>query len=86
MPKKVEVFALGCQKCRLMEVAATAAVEESGADADIVKVQDTQEMRERGVQKQPALFIDGVLKAEGRVPSVEEIKRFLMEEEAKNSE
>ena len=86
MPKKVEVFALGCQKCRLMEVAATAAVEESGSDATVEKVQDTMEMRERGVTKQPALFIDGVLKAEGRVPSIEEIKRFLMEDEAKKSE
>ena len=54
MPKKVEVFALNCQSCRQIEVAATAAVEESGADAEIHKIQDTEEMRRRGVDRQPA--------------------------------
>ncbi len=81
MPKKVEVFALGCSKCRLMEVAATTAIEELGIDAEVEKVQDTMDMRERGVQSQPALFIDGKLKAAGRVPSVEEIKQMLKEED-----
>jgi len=38
-------------------------------------------MRERGVQSPPALFIEGKLKAVGRVPSVEEIKRMLIDEE-----
>jgi hypothetical protein len=37
----------------------------------VEKVQDTMEMREREVHSQPALFIDGKLKAAGRVPSVE---------------
>jgi small redox-active disulfide protein 2 len=81
MPKKVEVFALGCGKCRLMEVAVATAIEETGIDAQLVKIQDTFEMRERGVQSQPALFIEGKLKAVGRVPSVEEIKMMLTEEE-----
>ncbi len=77
MKRKIEVFALGCSKCRLMEVATHAAVEELGIDADIKKVQDPIAMRERGVQGQPALFIDGQLRAAGRVPSVEEIKEML---------
>lgn len=80
MPKKVEVFALGCSKCRLMEVAAATAIEELGIDAELEKVQDTIAMRERGVQSQPALFIDGKLKVAGRVPSVDEIKKMLEEE------
>jgi small redox-active disulfide protein 2 len=82
MPKKVEVFALGCAKCRLIEVAANAAVEESGVDAQVERLQDPMEMKERGVMRQPALFIDGVLKAEGRVPTVDEIKEMLLEEDA----
>ncbi|MGD1061499.1 MAG: thioredoxin family protein [Methanomassiliicoccales archaeon] len=79
MPKKVEVFALNCQKCRQIEVVATAAVEESGADAEINKIQDPEEMKRRGVERQPALFIDGELISEGRLPSVEEIKALLMQ-------
>ena len=81
MSKKVEVFALGCAKCRLIEVAATTAVEELGIDAEIEKVSDTMEMRERGVQSQPALFIDGKLRSAGRVPSVDEIKKMLTEDD-----
>ena len=81
MPKKVEVFALGCSKCRLMEVTATKAIDELGMDVQVEKVQDTLEMRERGVLSQPALFIDGKLKVAGRVPSVEEIKKMLTDEE-----
>ena len=80
MPKKVEVFAIGCSKCRLMEVATATAIDELGMDIHVEKVQDTLQMRERGVQSQPALFIDGKLKAAGRVPSVEEIKKMLTEE------
>ena len=70
---------MGCSKCRLMEVAVATAINEMGIDAQLEKIQDTFEMRERGVQSQPALFIDGKLKAVGRVPSVEEIKRMLTE-------
>ncbi len=77
MKRKIEVFALGCSKCRLIEVATHAAVEELGIDAEISKVQDPIAMRERGVLGQPALFIDGQLRAAGRVPSVDEIKEML---------
>jgi len=38
MPKKVEVFALGCSKCRLMEVAVTTAISELGMDVQMEKV------------------------------------------------
>ncbi len=81
MPKKVEVFALGCSKCRLLEVVVATAIKETGSDAQLEKIQNTFEMRERGVQSQPALFIDGKLKAVGWVPSVEEIKRMLINED-----
>jgi len=49
-------------------------------------VQDTEEMRKRGVMHQPALFIDGKLRASGRVPSVEEIKLMLMEQDSEKSQ
>jgi small redox-active disulfide protein 2 len=80
MPKKVEVFALGCSKCRLLEVATAMAIDELGMDVQVEKVQDALEMREGGLQSQPALFIDGKLKAAGCVPSVEEIKKMLTDE------
>ncbi|MEM0448830.1 MAG: thioredoxin family protein [Methanomassiliicoccales archaeon] len=38
LPSKVKIFPLGCAKCRLMEVAAHTAVEESGVDAEVIKI------------------------------------------------
>lgn len=81
VPKKVEVFAIGCAKCRLLEVATATAIQELGMDTEVTKLQDTEEMRNRGVMHQPALFVDGKLMSSGRVPSVEEIKRMLTEAE-----
>jgi len=86
MPEKVEVFALNCQTCRQIEVVATTAVEESGAEAETHKIQDTEEMKKIGVDRQPALFIDGELISEGRLPSVEEIKSLLLQGKIKMSD
>jgi protein-disulfide isomerase len=43
----------------------------------IERVTDLEHMVGLGVMATPALAVDGDLKVEGRVPSVEEIKRIL---------
>ncbi len=63
-----------------MEVVAHAAVEELGLDADIVKLTDPMMMKDRGVNAQPALFIDGKLMIAGRVPTISEVKHMLLED------
>ena len=77
MPLKIEVFALGCAKCRLIEVAVHAALEEMGLNIDVDKLQDTEEAKRRGVMSQPVLFINGKLMVQGRVPSIDEIKEMI---------
>lgn len=61
--KRVEVFALDCARRRPMVVAVAMVIDELGIDAQVEKVQDAVEMRGRGVQTQPSLFIAGKLKA-----------------------
>jgi small redox-active disulfide protein 2 len=78
MPLKIEVLAFGCSKCRLMEVATHAAIEELGIDVDVDKFQDIEEAKRRGVMSQPALFINGKLMVQGRVPSIDEIKEMIV--------
>jgi small redox-active disulfide protein 2 len=78
MPLKIEVLAFGCSKCRLMEVATHAAIEELGIDVDVDKLQDIEEAKRRGVMSQPALFINGKLMVQGRVPSIDEIKEMIV--------
>ena len=77
---KIEVFSIGCSWCKHIEVVAHAAVEELGLDADIVKLTDPMIIRDRGVNAQPAMFIDGKLMVAGRVPTVSEVKNMLLED------
>jgi predicted thioredoxin/glutaredoxin len=48
-----------------------------------VKVEDLQQIIDRGVMMTPAVFIDGEAKIVGRVPSPDDIKKILQKEEKK---
>ncbi len=74
---KVEVLGTGCAKCKRLFRNVEEAVENLGADAEIEKVEDMDEILARGVMMMPALFVDGEAKAVGRIPGVEEIKELL---------
>ncbi len=75
--KKVEVIGTGCAKCRRLLANAEQAVKDLKIVADVIKVDDIDEIVNRGVMMTPALFIDGKVRAEGRVPDVNEIKKML---------
>jgi small redox-active disulfide protein 2 len=77
MHMKIEIFGTGCPKCRTTEKNVRKAVEELGIQAEIVKVDDLQDIIDRGVMMTPAVFIDGEVKIVGRVPSPDEIKILL---------
>jgi small redox-active disulfide protein 2 len=74
---KIELLAVGCAKCRLIESATHAALEEMGLNIEVDKLQDIEEAKRRGATAQPALFIDGRLMVQGRVPSIGEIKEMI---------
>ena len=46
-------------------------------EAEIVKVEDFQEIMKYGVMTTPALVVDGVVKVVGKVPGKDEIKALL---------
>lgn len=71
---KIEILGTGCPKCRTTEKNVRKAVEESGIQAEIVKIEDLQQIIDRGVMLTPAVFIDGEAKIVGRVPSPDELK------------
>lgn len=78
---KIEVFySMRCGKCRLMESATYAALEELGMDIHVDKMLNPQEAMDRGVMSQPALWINGHLKVQGRVPLIQELKEMIVEE------
>lgn len=74
---KIEVLGPGCSKCKATEKIVKKAVEELGILAEVEKIEDIQEIIDRGVMLTPAIIIDGEVKIEGRKPSIEEIKKLI---------
>jgi small redox-active disulfide protein 2 len=75
---KITILGTGCPKCRQMTEVVRKAVEKSGVDAAISKVEDIREIRKFQVMITPALAIDDEVKISGRVPTVEEVTSLLV--------
>jgi small redox-active disulfide protein 2 len=48
-----------------------------GVDAEVVKVSDINEIADAGILATPGLAVDGEVKSMGRVPSQDEIKKWI---------
>ncbi|MGB3399045.1 MAG: thioredoxin family protein [Candidatus Deferrimicrobiaceae bacterium] len=75
---KITILGTGCPKCRQMAEVVHEAVEKSGVDAAISKVEDIREIVKFHVMITPALAIDDEVKISGRVPTVEEVTSLLV--------
>lgn len=76
--KKIEILGMGCAKCNQLESNAKKAVTETGVEAEVVHVADLRKIAEYRVLVTPAIVIDGVVKASGKIASVEEIKKWII--------
>lgn len=76
---KIEMLGMGCAKCNELEARAKKAVEELKIKAEIKKVSDKKVISGYCVFITPAIVIDGIVKAVGRVALVDEIKGWLKE-------
>lgn len=75
--KLVQVLGPGCPKCEKLKKAIEEVVQQTGAAATVEKVTDMDVITGFGVMMTPAVVVDGEVKVVGRVPSTEEIKKFL---------
>jgi small redox-active disulfide protein 2 len=73
--EKIEIMGTISAKCKSLLKNVEKAVQESGIQAEIIKVDSIQEIMDRGVMMTPAHYIDGKSMAVGGAASVEEIKR-----------
>jgi small redox-active disulfide protein 2 len=76
---EIKILGTGCPKCRKVYGNAKKAVEELGVDSEVEKVEDIDKIISFGVMMTPAVVINGVVKASGRIPNTEEIKKWLLE-------
>lgn len=73
----IKVLGSGCANCKKLEENTRKAIAELGIEATIEKVADFKDIMAYGVMKTPALVVDEKVKIMGRVPSPEEIKKYL---------
>ena len=74
---KIEILGTGCPKCRKTEEIVRKAVDDLGINAEIIKIEDYNEIVDRGVMMTPAVLFDGEAKIVGRVPTADELKKLL---------
>lgn len=77
MSKIIKVLGPGCPKCKTTFHNVEAAVKQLGMEAEIIKIEDIEEMMKYNILTTPVLMIDDVVKIKGRIAQIDEIKEFL---------
>ena len=75
--KKIQILGMGCAKCNRLQENAEAAAKELGIEYKLEKVKDIDKIMSFGVMTTPALAVDGVVKAAGKLLTADEIKELL---------
>jgi len=76
---KIEILGTGCPKCKKLSELTEEAVNELDVSAEIIKVTDINKIIDYGVMVTPALVIDGNVMVAGKIPSKEEIIKWIKE-------
>lgn len=77
MKKNIKVLGPGCSKCKTTYNNVLDALKQTGIEADVIKIEDIEEMMKYNVLTTPVLMIDDVAKVKGRIADVKEIKELL---------
>ena len=75
--RQIKVLGPGCARCERLAASAKQAADQLGIEYQMEKIKDLDESRSYGLMMTPGLVVDGELKVQGKVPSVEEIKALL---------
>ncbi len=79
----IEVCGPGCPRCQATEKNVLQALKELemelGEEAMVIEIRDIKEISARGVIMTPAVVIDAAKVCEGRIPSPQEVRRWIEE-------
>jgi len=75
----IKVLGPGCPRCEATEKNLMDALSELGMTANVEKVKEINEIAKYGVFGTPAVVMDGQVKCVGRIPTKDEIKKWLEE-------
>lgn len=76
---KIEILGTGCPKCKKMTELVVEVLNELDVSAEIIKVTDLNKIIDHGVMVTPALVIGGDVKVAGKIPSKNEIAKWIEE-------
>lgn len=74
---EIKVLGPGCPKCKTTYSNVLEALKQFNIEANVVKVEDIEEMMKYNVLTTPVLMIDEQIKIKGRVAQVNEIIELL---------
>jgi small redox-active disulfide protein 2 len=75
--KQIKILGPGCRRCEQLAASAKAAADQLGLEYQLEKVTDITAFADYGVMLTPGLVVDGKVKSQGKVPTVDEIKTML---------
>ena len=75
--KKLIVLGPGCPRCENLARLTRQAADQLGIPYELEKITDIKRFIEFGLMMTPGLVVDGQLKVQGRVPSLDEVKAML---------
>ena len=75
---EIKILGAGCSKCKTLEALTRKVVTDNGINATITKVEDIVEIMKYNIMTTPALVVNNKVVSKGRIPSVDEIKQFLI--------
>jgi len=74
---QIKVLGPGCPKCKTTYNNVLEAVKQLNIEAEVIKIEDIEEMMQYNVLTTPVLMINELVKIKGRVADVNEIKQLL---------
>ncbi|OCZ49868.1 thioredoxin family protein [Dehalobacter sp. TeCB1] len=75
----IKILGSGCANCKKLQVVTEEVVRDAGIEATIEKVEDIQKIMVYGVMRTPALVVNEKVKVAGRIPTKDEIKKYIKE-------
>jgi len=75
--RKLIVLGPGCPRCDTLAKLTRQAADQLGIDYQLEKLTDIKQFMHYGLMITPGLVVDGELKVQGKVPSVDELKALL---------
>ena len=76
----IKILGTGCANCKKLQAVTEEVIREMGLPATIEKVEEMKDIMGYGVMKTPAIVINEKVKASGRIPGKEEIRKFIQSE------